>query len=87
MTAPRRGSHRSSAARVRSRSARSADCGEPGMFSGAWIDRIIGLEKVTVEVVMVCAPTAATCSRWCASTRPPPGLMSWRRACRRARRL
>ncbi len=28
------------------------DCGEPGMFSGEWIDRIIGLENVTVEVVM-----------------------------------
>ena len=28
------------------------DCGEPGVFSGEWIDRIIGLENVTVEVVM-----------------------------------
>ena len=28
------------------------DCGEPGMFSGEWIDRIIGLDNVTVEVVM-----------------------------------
>ena len=25
------------------------DCGEPGVFSGEWIDRIIGLENVTVE--------------------------------------
>jgi hypothetical protein len=32
------------------------DCGEPGMFSGEWIDRIIGLENVTVEVVMARAP-------------------------------
>ena len=48
------------------------------MFSGEWIDRIIGLVNVTVEVVMARAPTAATCSRWCASTRPPPGLKNWR---------
>ena len=27
-------------------------CSEPGTFGGAWIDRIIGLEDVTVEVVM-----------------------------------
>src|SRR5205823_2821213 len=32
------------------------DCGEPGVFSGAWIDRIIGLENVTVEVVMARGP-------------------------------
>jgi catechol 2,3-dioxygenase-like lactoylglutathione lyase family enzyme len=32
------------------------DCGESGMFSGEWIDRIIGLENVTVEVVMARAP-------------------------------
>jgi catechol 2,3-dioxygenase-like lactoylglutathione lyase family enzyme len=32
------------------------DCGEPGMFSGEWIDRIIGLENVTVETVMARAP-------------------------------
>ena len=32
------------------------DCGKPGVFSGAWIDRIIGLENVTVEVVMARAP-------------------------------
>lgn len=32
------------------------DCGEPGVFSGEWIDRIIGLENVTVEVVMARAP-------------------------------
>ena len=28
------------------------DCGKPGVFSGEWIGRIIGLENVTVEVVM-----------------------------------
>jgi catechol 2,3-dioxygenase-like lactoylglutathione lyase family enzyme len=32
------------------------DCGEPGAFSGEWIDRIIGLEDVTVELVMARAP-------------------------------
>ena len=32
------------------------DCGEPGVFSGEWIDRIIGLENATVEVVMARAP-------------------------------
>ena len=32
------------------------DCGEPGVFSGAWIDRIIGLANVTVEVVMARVP-------------------------------
>jgi catechol 2,3-dioxygenase-like lactoylglutathione lyase family enzyme len=31
-------------------------CGEPKMFSGEWIDRIIGLENVTVEVVMARGP-------------------------------
>jgi catechol 2,3-dioxygenase-like lactoylglutathione lyase family enzyme len=32
------------------------DCGEPGVFGGEWIDRIIGLEDTTVETVMVRAP-------------------------------
>jgi catechol 2,3-dioxygenase-like lactoylglutathione lyase family enzyme len=32
------------------------DCGEPGVFSGEWIGRIIGLDDVTVEVVMVRGP-------------------------------
>ena len=32
------------------------NCGDPGVFSGEWIDRIIGLESVTVEVVMARAP-------------------------------
>ena len=31
-------------------------CGEPGVYGGGWIDRIIGLEDVTVEVVMARAP-------------------------------
>jgi catechol 2,3-dioxygenase-like lactoylglutathione lyase family enzyme len=28
------------------------DCSEPGVFSGDWIDRIIGLENAMVETVM-----------------------------------
>jgi catechol 2,3-dioxygenase-like lactoylglutathione lyase family enzyme len=32
------------------------DCGKPGVFAGEWIDRIIGLENVAVEVVMVRGP-------------------------------
>ena len=32
------------------------DCDEPGMFRGEWIDRIIGLETVNVEVVMARVP-------------------------------
>jgi catechol 2,3-dioxygenase-like lactoylglutathione lyase family enzyme len=32
------------------------DCGKPGVFSGEWIGRIIGLEDVTVEVVMARGP-------------------------------
>jgi catechol 2,3-dioxygenase-like lactoylglutathione lyase family enzyme len=31
-------------------------CGEPGVFGGGWIDRIIGLDDVTVEVVMARGP-------------------------------
>jgi hypothetical protein len=32
------------------------DCGEPGVFSGEWIGRIIGLENVTVEIVIARTP-------------------------------
>jgi catechol 2,3-dioxygenase-like lactoylglutathione lyase family enzyme len=32
------------------------DCDEPAEYSGEWIDRIIGLEDVTVEVVMARLP-------------------------------
>jgi catechol 2,3-dioxygenase-like lactoylglutathione lyase family enzyme len=32
------------------------DCSEPGVFSGEWIDRIIGLENATVELVMARGP-------------------------------
>jgi catechol 2,3-dioxygenase-like lactoylglutathione lyase family enzyme len=32
------------------------DCGGPSLFGGEWIDRIIGLENATVEVVMARGP-------------------------------
>ena len=32
------------------------DCGRPAVHGGEWIDRIIGLENATVEVVMARAP-------------------------------
>jgi len=32
------------------------DCGKSGTFSGEWIDRIIGLENATVEVVIARGP-------------------------------
>ena len=32
------------------------DCGSPGVLSGEWIDRIIGLDDVTIETVMARAP-------------------------------
>jgi catechol 2,3-dioxygenase-like lactoylglutathione lyase family enzyme len=32
------------------------DCGKPGVLSAEWIDRIVGLADVTVEVVMARGP-------------------------------
>ena len=32
------------------------ECGKPSVLSGEWIDRIIGLENVTVEVAMARGP-------------------------------
>jgi catechol 2,3-dioxygenase-like lactoylglutathione lyase family enzyme len=32
------------------------DCGRPSSFTGRWIDRIIGLDDTTVEVVMARVP-------------------------------
>jgi catechol 2,3-dioxygenase-like lactoylglutathione lyase family enzyme len=32
------------------------DCGTPGVHGGDWIDRIVGLDDATVEVVMVRTP-------------------------------
>src|SRR3954447_5396770 len=42
--------------RVRFLSLLGFDCGEPGVFGGEWIGRIIGLENVTVETVMAPPP-------------------------------
>jgi catechol 2,3-dioxygenase-like lactoylglutathione lyase family enzyme len=41
---------------IRFLAALGLDCGKPGTFSGEWIDRIIGLENATVEVVMARGP-------------------------------
>ena len=32
------------------------DCGEPGVYSGRWIDRIVALDDVTIELVMARLP-------------------------------
>jgi catechol 2,3-dioxygenase-like lactoylglutathione lyase family enzyme len=32
------------------------DCSSPAVFSGQWIDRVVGLENATVEVAMARAP-------------------------------
>lgn len=49
------------------------DCGEPGMFSGEWIDRIIGLENATVEVVMARAPDGSDMFELVRFHSPSPG--------------
>ena len=41
---------------VRFLSVLGLDCGKPSTFGGEWIDRIIGLEGASVEVVMVRGP-------------------------------
>ena len=46
------------------------DCSEPGTFGGEWIDRIIGLEGVTVEVVRFRSPAAGTQEPAPAANRP-----------------
>src|SRR3954464_5825851 len=48
------------------------DCGEPGVFSGEWIDRIIGLEDVTVETVMARAPDGSDIFEVVRFDSPPP---------------
>ena len=35
------------------------ECGEPGVFTDEWIDRIIGLDNVALELVMARAPDGA----------------------------
>jgi catechol 2,3-dioxygenase-like lactoylglutathione lyase family enzyme len=32
------------------------ECDEPGVYSGGWIDRIIGLDNVTIELAMARVP-------------------------------
>jgi catechol 2,3-dioxygenase-like lactoylglutathione lyase family enzyme len=32
------------------------ECGEPGVYSGKWIDRIVGLNDVTIELAMARLP-------------------------------
>src|SRR5918998_752006 len=49
------------------------DCGEPGVFSGEWIDRIIGLENVTVDTVMARAPAGSDTVERGGFPPPPPG--------------
>src|SRR3954465_9831400 len=48
-------------------------CGTPGVFSGEWIDRIIGLEDVTVEVVMAGGPAGREVSEVVRFRSPPAG--------------
>lgn len=57
------------------------DCGEPAVHSGEWIDRIIGLEEVTVEVVMARLPDGGDvfevvrfCSPTAGAQDPPPAV-------------
>lgn len=49
------------------------DCGEPGEFGGEWIDRIIGLEDVTVEVVMARGPDGGDVFEVVRFVSPPAG--------------
>ena len=55
------------------------DCGEPGTFGGEWIDRIIGLENVTVEVVMARGPDGSDVFEVVRFHSPPAGAQSRRR--------
>ena len=49
------------------------DCGRTSVFSGGWIDRIIGLENVTVEVVMARAPDGSDMFEVVRFQSPPSG--------------
>jgi catechol 2,3-dioxygenase-like lactoylglutathione lyase family enzyme len=49
------------------------DCGRPGVFGGEWIDRIIGLENVTVEVVMARGPDGSDIFEVVRFQSPPAG--------------
>jgi catechol 2,3-dioxygenase-like lactoylglutathione lyase family enzyme len=59
------------------------DCGEPGVYSGEWIDRIIGLENVTVEVVMARAPDGSDIFEVVRFRSPPAGAQEPARAANR----
>jgi len=49
------------------------NCGKPGMFSGEWIDRIIGLEDVTIEIAMVRGPDGSDVFEVVRFESPPSG--------------
>jgi catechol 2,3-dioxygenase-like lactoylglutathione lyase family enzyme len=51
------------------------DCGKPGVFGGEWIDRIIGLENVTVEVVMARGPDGSDIFEVVRFQSPPAGAV------------
>ena len=61
------------------------DCGEPGVFSGEWIDRIIGLENATVETVMARTPDGKP--SWAPARRVQSRRRAWRRRPRPRGRL
>jgi catechol 2,3-dioxygenase-like lactoylglutathione lyase family enzyme len=49
------------------------DCEEPAVYSGGWIDRIIGLENVTVEVAMARLPDGSDVFEVVRFRSPPAG--------------
>ena len=55
------------------------DCGKPGVFSGEWIGRIIGLKDVTVELVMVRGPDGSDVFEVVRFHSPSAGAQSRRR--------
>ena len=48
-------------------------CDQPAVYSGGWIDRIIGLENVTVEVVMAHLPDGSDVFEVIRFRSPPAG--------------
>jgi len=49
------------------------DCSKPGVFSGDWIDRIIGLEDAEVEIVMARGPDGSDVFEVVRFHSPPAG--------------
>ncbi len=49
------------------------ECSKPGVFSGEWIDRIIGLQDATVEVVMARGPDGGDMFEVVRFLSPPAG--------------